>query len=102
MKQIRLKTGEILTISIEHPPFDDRCDWASLCWWTDFREQILSGSLQKLLYAPHAVGRIGGLMVGSICYFSPADTRDVGILEFVGTTEKHRRKGKQKRERRIL
>lgn len=47
----------------------------------------------KWLFTPYFVGEIDGEFAGSMSYFTPADTRDVGLVEFVDTVEKHRRKG---------
>ena len=52
-----------------------------------------AGRWPKTLYTPHFVGTIDGEYAGSLGYYVPADTRDVGIVEFVATEDRHRRKG---------
>jgi len=49
--------------------------------------------MSKWLFTPYFVGEIEGEFVGSMSYFTPNDTRDIGLVEFVHTEEKHRRKG---------
>ena len=39
------------------------------------------------------MGEIDGEVVGSMSYYTPTDTRDVGVVEFVRTEEEHRSKG---------
>ena len=39
------------------------------------------------------MGEIDGEVVGSMSYYAPTDTRDVGVVEFVRTEEEHRGKG---------
>ena len=93
MTQTTLASGEALAVSIEHPPFEKGRASDQLCGWHELREQMISGSLNGFLHAPHFIGRIDGQVVGSMCSYAPADTRDVGLVEFVRTAEQHRRKG---------
>lgn len=93
LQRMTLKTGETLVITVEEPPFDESYDWRGLCWWSGIRERMLSGGLNEWLYAPHFMGWIDGIRVGGMCYYASAGVRDVGVVEFVGTSEQHRRKG---------
>ena len=61
--------------------------------WDPIRDDLFSGALAETLYTPHFVGTIEGEFAGSLGYYTPADTRDVGIVEFVATEDHHRRKG---------
>ncbi len=61
--------------------------------WDLIRDDLFSGALAETLYTPHFVGLIEGEFAGSLGYYVPADTRDVGIVEFVATEDHHRRKG---------
>tara|TARA_Y100000590_G_scaffold397985_1_gene479949 strand:- start:17871 stop:18896 length:1026 start_codon:yes stop_codon:yes gene_type:complete len=61
--------------------------------WADIRDDLLSGKLSDSLLAPYFIGEIGEELVGSMgCYLSK-DTNEIGLVEFVETTEKHRTKG---------
>ena len=53
----------------------------------------MEGRLNRWMFAPHFVGRIEGEVAGTICYYAPEDTRDVGALQFVSTEERFRRRG---------
>ncbi len=89
---LKLKTGEDLTIRVLEPPlsgYDGKVD----CWWADIRKELLGGLLRPWLLTPYLVGEIGGEVAGYMSYHTPADTRDVGLVEFVQTAEKHRQKG---------
>ncbi|MCZ6681304.1 MAG: GNAT family N-acetyltransferase [Candidatus Poribacteria bacterium] len=88
---VTLKTGEQLTVKILHPPL---LDYASkVGCWGDIREDLLGGQMKTWLFTPYFVGEIGGEVAGSMSYYTPTDTRDVGVVEFVQTAEPHRRKG---------
>ena len=49
--------------------------------------------MKAWLLTPYFVGEIEGEVAGSMSYYTPADTREVGVVEFVQTTEQHRQKG---------
>ena len=51
--------------------------------WDLIRDDLFGGALSETLYTPHFVGLIEGEFAGSLGYYVPADTRDVGIVEFV-------------------
>ncbi len=87
----RLRTGEQLVIKTLLPPL---LDYASkVGCWRDIREELLGGQLAEWLFTPYFVGEIDGEVVGSLSYYTPTDTRDVGVVEFVQTAEEHRQKG---------
>ena len=59
----------------------------------DISDDLLNGKLTEWLFTPYFVGEIDGEVVGSMSYYAPTDTRDVGVVEFVRTEEEHRSKG---------
>ena len=88
---VRLKTGEQLVTKTLHPPLDDYASRVGC--WGDIRDDLLNGKLVEWLFTPYFVGEIDGEVVGSMSYYAPTDTRDVGVVEFVQTAEEHRSKG---------
>lgn len=88
---VRLKTGEQLAIKTLHPPLHDYV--SKVGCWADVRDDLLNGKLTEWLFTPYFVGEIDGKVVGSMSYYTPTDTRDVGVVEFVRTEEEHRSKG---------
>ncbi len=88
---ILLQSGEPLKISVLHPPLPD--EWFHLVWWDVIRDELVSGTVSPWLYTPYFIGSIYGEFAGAMTYYTPADTRDVGVVEFVQTVENHRRKG---------
>ena len=93
LRESPLRDGATLSIEIAEPPFDRSYDGHRLCWWAPIREEMLQGRLNRWIYAPHFIGRIDGVTAGSMCYYAPEDTRDVGAVEFVATAEQFRRRG---------
>ena len=91
--EAQLRDGSTLAIEIAEPPFDRSCDWNRLCWWPLIREEMMEGKLNRWMHAPHFIGRIDGEIAGTMCYYAPEDTRDVGALQFVSTEERFRRRG---------
>lgn len=91
MLSVKLKTGEELIIKILHPPLGDYA--SKVGCWRDVREDLLGGKLTEWLFTPYFVGEIAGEVAGSMSYYTPTDTRDVGVVEFVQTAESHRQKG---------
>ena len=91
--EVPLRDGSTLAIEIAEPPIDRSRDWARLCSWPLIREDMMEGRLNRWMHAPHFIGRIDGEVAGTMCYYAPADTRDVGALEFVSTEERFRRRG---------
>ena len=92
-REVPLRDGSTLAIEIAEPPFDRSCDWKRLCWWPLIRKDMMEGRLKRWMHAPHFIGRIDGEVAGTMCYYAPADTCDVGALEFVSTEERFRRRG---------
>ena len=92
-REVPLRDGSTLAIEIAEPPFDRSCDWKRLCWWPLIREDMMGGRLKRWMHAPHFIGRIDGEIAGTMCYYAPEDTHDVGALEFVSTEERFRRRG---------
>ena len=92
-RQARLRDGSTLDIEIAEPPFDSSYDGSRLSWWPQIRDDLLQGRFNRWVYAPHFIGRIAGADAGSMCYYAPRDTRDVGAVEFVSTEERFRRRG---------
>ncbi len=88
---VQLKTSEQLVIKTLHPPLHDYADKVGC--WGDVRDDLLNGKLTEWLFTPYFVGEIDGEVVGSMSYYTPTDTRDVGVVEFVQTAEEHRSKG---------
>ena len=97
-KRVKLKTGDTLDIKVIEPPltsylpklgYGDLIHWA----WPEIKADILTGKMTKWLYMPYALGFINNTLVASMAYFTPRDTRDIGLIEFVETLPEHRRKG---------
>ncbi len=88
---VRLRTGEQLVIKTLLPPLHDYV--SKVGCWADLRDDLLNGKLTEWLFTPYFVGEINGEVVGSMSYYTPTDTRDVGVVEFVRTEEEHRSKG---------
>ena len=86
-----LHTGECLTIHMLEPPLGQYASQVGC--WTDIRDELLGGKLTPWLFTPYFVGEIEDEVAGSMSYYTPTDTRDVGVVEFVQTAERHRRKG---------
>ena len=87
----RLRSGEKLLIKRHLPPLGEYAPQVG-CWQL-VRDDLLGGSFVDLLYTPYWIGEIGGMVVGYMSYYTPRNTRDVGVVEFVQTDENHRRKG---------
>lgn len=86
-----LRNGEILDITRHVPPMDTFD--GQVRTWTQISDQLFRGDLAETLYTPHFVGTIDGEFAGSLGYYTPTDTRDVGVVQFVATQDEHRRKG---------
>ena len=93
VREAPLRDGSTLAIEVAEPPFSRSCDWERLCWWPLIREEVMRGNLNRWMLAPHFVGRIDGEVAGTMCYYAPRDTRDVGTLQFVSAEERFRRRG---------
>ena len=88
---VQLRSGEKLTIEVCEPPFPG--GEHSLCWWGDIAADLMAGNLRPWLYTPYYLGKIDGELVGYMGCQTPANAREVGLVEFVWTDEAHRRKG---------
>ncbi len=88
---VTLRDGGLMRIARYLPPIDTF--EGRVRTWDPIRDDLFSGALAETLYTPHFVGTIKGEFAGSLGYYTPADTRDVGIVEFVATEDHHRRKG---------
>ena len=87
----RLKNGEHLHVHTLDPPLPE--SYRSLIWWRFVQDELLKGAWSDTLYTVYFVGRINEEIAGSLAYYAPADTRDIGVVEFVSTEDEHRRKG---------
>ncbi len=97
-KRVQLKNGDTLDVKVIEPPltpylskvkYGDLIHWA----WPEIKGDILTGKMTEWIYMPYALGFINNTLVGSMAYFTPRDTQDIGIIEFVETLPEHRRKG---------
>lgn len=91
LETIRLRTGDQLVVKMVHPPLLEYA--GKVGCWVDIRDKLFDGQLAPWLFTPYFVGEIEGETIGSMSYCAPADTRDVGVVEFVETAEEHRHKG---------
>ena len=88
---VTLRDGGTMQVARFLPPMDTF--GGRVRTWDLIRDDLFGGALSETLYTPHIVGLIEGEFAGSLGYYVPADTRDVGIVEFVATEDHHRRKG---------
>ena len=94
----RLRSGEEMVLRVQEPPLTEYTEQAPerrlVNWiWADIKNEMLAGQMTRWLYTPYALGLLNGELVGSMAYYAPADTRDVGLIEFVETAEEQRGKG---------
>ena len=89
---IQLRSGELMEIRVLRPPLVPE-DAVHIGTWQKLREDLVNGNLRTSLDTVFFVGSIGEATVGSLGYYTPMDTHDVGIVEFVQTDDGHRRKG---------
>lgn len=95
---VELRSGEEMVLHIVEPPLTRYSEAAGegelVNWiWPEIGEELLGGQMTRWLLTPYALGELDGELVGSIAYYTPADTRDVGVIEFVQTREEQRGKG---------
>lgn len=89
---VELRSGELMEIRVLRPPLAPE-DAVHIGAWQKLREDLIAGNLLASLDTVFFIGSIGKATVGSLGYYTPADTHDVGIVEFVQTDDGHRRKG---------
>jgi len=81
MESVRLRTGERLDIQIITPPFPK---YAPRLWcWSEIKDDLFARKLVSWLHTPYFIGEIGSELAGSMSCFTPADSREVGCVEFV-------------------
>jgi GNAT superfamily N-acetyltransferase len=86
-----LKNGERLNIRIVFPPLGEYAPLVG-CWGS-VRKELLAGGMSESLATPYFIGELDGEVVGSMGCYVPVGTMDVGLVEFVETSEVHRQKG---------
>lgn len=86
-----LKTGECLTVRVARPPLGEYAPLVG-CWGA-IRDELLVGGMSESLATPYFIGELNDQVVGSMACYVPVDTMDVGLVEFVATSEEHRQKG---------
>lgn len=86
-----LGSGETLTVRVVSPPLGPYADEVGC--WSHVRDDMLAGRMSDTLTVRYFVAEIGGEVVGSMGCYAPRSTPDVGLVEFVETDERHRRKG---------
>ena len=87
-----LSGGEPLTITVLEPPLGPWADRIEY-WWRDVRAPLVAGDLAATSLDRFVVGEIEGAYVGSMCYATHRDRREVAVLEMVWTHPAYRRKG---------
>ena len=88
---VTLHNGETLHISVLNPPLADNL--THLVWWNIAKPELVSGAVSPWLHTAYYVGKINGSIAGTLACYKPADTHDIGVIEFVKTEEQHRHKG---------
>ena len=91
VETVKLRGGESMTVRIVDSPLGDYADKVGC--WSHLRDDLLSGRMSDTLNVRYFIAEIGGEVVGSMGCYTPSSTRDVGVVEFVETDERHRRKG---------
>ena len=89
--KVTLRTGEHITVSVVSPPMGAYADKVGC--WGHVRDDLLAGRMSDTLNVRYYVAKSGGEVVGSMGCYTPRKTRSVGLVEFVETDERHRRKG---------
>ena len=88
---VTLATGETISVRIVSPPLGRYADKVGC--WSHVRDELLGGAMSDSLSIRYFIAEIDRKVVGSMGCYTPGDTRDVGLVEFVETDERHRRKG---------
>ena len=90
-EKVTLRSGEHITVRVVSPPMGAYADKVGC--WGHVRDDLLAGRMSDTLDVRYFVAEIGGEVVGSMGCYTHRDTRSVGLVEFVETDERHRRKG---------
>ncbi len=88
---VKLLRGESMTVRIVDSPLGDYANTVGC--WSHVRDDLLAGRMSDTLSVRYFIAEIEGEVVGSMGCYVPSGTRDVGLVEFVETDERHRRKG---------
>ena len=80
-----------MTVRIVDSPLGDYANTVGC--WSHVRDDLLAGRMSDTLSVRYFIAEIEGEVVGSMGCYVPSGTRDVGLVEFVETDERHRRKG---------
>ena len=91
-RQHELGNGQTLTIQVAEPPFP-QFGGKVACWWLNVAEPLLAGEFREVLKTPYYIGEIDGDVAGYMVLMVPADSPEIGLVEFVITVEEQRRKG---------
>ena len=91
VESVKLRGGESMTVRIVDAPLGHYADEVGC--WSHLRDDLLAGRMSDTLSVRYFIAEIDGEVVGSMGCYAPSSTRDVGIVEFVETDERHRRKG---------
>ena len=92
VRQHELRNGQMLTIQVAEPPFPKFEDKVA-CWWSNVADSLLAGEFREALKTPYYIGEIDGDVAGYMVLMVPADSPEIGLVEFVITVEEQRRKG---------
>lgn len=90
-KRVTLRNGESVTVRVISPPMGPYADKVGC--WAHVRDELLGGAMSDTLSTRYFIAEMDGEVVGSMGCYTPVDTRDVGLVEYVETDERHRRKG---------
>ena len=91
VENVKLRGGESMTVRMMDSPLGDYADKVGC--WAHVRDDLLAGRMSDTLSVRYFIAEIDDEVVGSMGCYSPSSTQDVGLVEFVETDERHRRKG---------
>lgn len=90
----KLNNGETMVIKVMEPPIESPyISYDGLYWWQDVRDKVFAGNYKASSLDRFFIGEIGHEFVGSVLCNSSAQTKSLGLVEFVWTEPQHRRKG---------
>lgn len=90
-EEVTLRGGEAIAVRVVSPPMGALTDKVGC--WAHLRDDLLAGAMSDTLDVRYFVAEMHGEVVGSMGCYTPRSTRNVGLVEFVETDERHRRKG---------